>query len=296
MEKNNKVIIKVGGGLGNQLFCYAIYRFWELKGINVYFDIKDPYVNRIYIKISEANSIFRLQEYFPNSQIKLINNYDYEDEYYEEPWDRFEFFEKINAKANLLIQKGWFFLYKPAYTIRDLLIKELAFTKKLPECVEELLSNINNTHSVSIHVRRGDYIMPQYYYKVGYVCTLDYYKNTYDYMIEQYSDLEFFVFTNDPEWVRVNFDFIGNYNIIDTSNFDLSSYYDLFLMSKCKHNIIANSTFSWWAAFFNQNNHKIVITPLEFENQYITIDDICPPDWIRVSSMRQQFFKNEYIY
>jgi hypothetical protein len=237
-----------------------------------------------------------LKEYFPHINIKLISSENYNDEYYEEPWSRDELLAKINAGTNILIQKGWFFMYKPAFAIRDILIEELAFTKELPDYVRNLLTTIRNTCAVSIHIRRGDYILPQYYYKVGHVCTLSYYKNAVNYMAAHYTDLKFYVFTNDIDWVKSNFGFINDYVIVDTSGYELSSYYDLFLMSRCKHNIIANSTFSWWSAFLNQNPQKDIITPTDFEDKYIVIDDVCPPEWIRVPSIVPSFTPNSYIY
>jgi hypothetical protein len=337
---NNKVIIKVGGGLGNQLFCYAMYRFWEQKGVNVYFDVDDPFCNRYMVSISIPHTVFKLPEYFPDTNFRTIKLSDYKNEFssmidlpfskllsisdyrgiilkilrkikyiypgysykypddifIEEPWNRHEYFTRVNKTSHLLIQKGWFFLYEPAFTIRDILLTELEFSNKLPDYIENLLLDIVNNTSVAVHVRRGDYIIPEYYYRVGYVCTKQYYKNAIDYISTQYQNLKFYIFSNDREWVKRNFQFLNNYVIIDTSREKMSPYYDMFLMSKCKHNIIANSTFSWWGAFLNRNTKKTVIVPTEFEGKYITIDEICPPDWIRVPTVIAPRVSSKYIY
>jgi hypothetical protein len=337
---NNKVIIKVGGGIGNQLFCYAMYRFWEQKGADVYFDIDDPFCNRYIAKISIAHTVFKLSDYFPGTKFKTIKLSDYKSEFssmidlpfsklfsildcrgiilkilrkikyihpgyayqypddifIEEPWNRHEYFTKVGKASRLLIQKGWFFLYEPAFAIRDILLTELEFSRRLPRYIEDLLSDITNNNSVAIHVRRGDYIMPEYYYHVGYVCTPQYYKNAIEYISAHHQNLKFFIFSNDFEWVKFNFAFLANYTIVDTGKEKLSTYYDMLLMSRCKHNIIANSTFSWWGAFLNRNPANIIIAPTEFEGKYITIDEVCPPDWIRVPTVIPPHASSKYIY
>jgi hypothetical protein len=181
---------------------------------------------------------------------------------------------------------GWFQSYKYLNSIREIILSDFSFKLDIPESIESVLNAIIDSNSVSLHVRRGDFIDSEDGFKMfGVICTHQYYVNAYAYLQTKYSDLCYFIFTNDVKWVKANFVFLKNYNIVDTSKENLSDYYDLFLMTRTKHNIIANSTFSWWGAWLNQNPSKIVIAPEKWlGDNSLTTDEICPPEWIRVSS------------
>ena len=132
-----------------------------------------------------------------------------------------------------------------------------------------------NQNSVSIHVRRGDYLKHKNLQTHG-LCSLDYYKKAIDYLLDQKSNLNFFVFSDDLEWCKNNFDFVQNIFYCEGSPIE-----DFILMSSCKYNIIANSSFSWWSAFLNQNQNKIIIYP----NNWFVNNDLkiyTPEDWIMI--------------
>lgn len=85
-------------------------------------------------------------------------------------------------------------------------------------------------------------------------------------------------------WIKTNFDFLDKYTIVDNSRYGNADYFDLFLMTKCKHNIIPNSTFSWWGAWLNQNQNKIIICPEKWNGlDFVYTDEICPPKWKRIN-------------
>ena len=124
---------------------------------------------------------------------------------------------------------------------------------------------IKSTTSVSIHVRRGDYLNAEEVY--GEICTDAYYDGAIKYMLEKYPDATFYLFTNDLTWA----DFFVNARpfaniVVVKDNTEYTGYLDMYLMKHCKHNIIANSSFSWWAAWLNSNREKTVIAPAKWLN------------------------------
>lgn len=135
-------------------------------------------------------------------------------------------------------------------------------------------------HSVSLHVRRGDYLNGGNINVYNNICTPDYYKKAIDYILEKDPYAIFYVFSDDLEWVKKNLE-ITNCIYVDI-NKGKDSWQDMYLMSKCQNNIIANSTFSWWAAWLNTNKEKIVICPSRFSNIGLS-KDLFPVEWIKIN-------------
>ena len=148
----------------------------------------------------------------------------------------------------------------------------------LNEATRELRNTIENCNAASLHVRRDDYLSTTYAYGFGGICTTAYYQNAIAYMKEKTIDPAFFVFSDDINWCRENLDVEGA-TFVDCNHGD-ESWQDMFLMSKCKHNIIANSSFSWWGAWLNNNTNKIVVAPDRWWNGLK--DDVVPETWIRI--------------
>jgi hypothetical protein len=145
----------------------------------------------------------------------------------------------------------------------------------------KLKTEITASNSVSIHVRRGDYLSAQYANGFAGICTLDYYQKAVETITEKRQNqvLKFFIFTDDAEWVQQNFN-IEN-AVYVTNNTGVDSWQDMYLMSCCKDNIIANSSFSWWGAWLNANPIKIVIAPERWWRSFEK-DDVVPHEWIRI--------------
>ena len=140
---------------------------------------------------------------------------------------------------------------------------------------------------VSIHVRRGDYLATQSLH----VCTETYYNNAIVYVQKKCPQAVFYVFSDDMDWCRKNLDFCGAKTIFVDWNLGADSWQDMALMSLCRFNIIPNSSFSWWAAWLNDNPDKLIIAPsvwnrreLEYKDSYYKYDysDIVPESWIRL--------------
>ena len=135
-------------------------------------------------------------------------------------------------------------------------------------------SQMLSENSVSLHVRRGDYLTNPIYC----VCDEMYYKLAIKYIKSRVSNPLFYVFSDDTEWCNHFMESLDvNYSII-TQNKGENSYKDMYLMSHCRHNIIANSTFSWWGAWLNDNKEKIVISPNKWTNN-IRMKDV-PLNWL----------------
>ncbi|TPG72264.1 alpha-1,2-fucosyltransferase [Hymenobacter nivis] len=140
-----------------------------------------------------------------------------------------------------------------------------------------LLENINKTNSVSIHVRRGDYLLSVTHQPTS----LDYYKQAIDLVLSKIINPCFFIFSDDIGWCQENLA-IPNALYIN-HNIGENSYLDMQLMSNCKHNIIANSSFSWWGAWLNINPSKLVIAPnIWLASHHIKSENIIPEYWINL--------------
>lgn len=142
---------------------------------------------------------------------------------------------------------------------------------------KEMLNSIESLESVSLHVRRGDFLTDGF----GGICTVEYYKKAIAYVKERVSDPVFYVFSDDLEWARENIK-EEKIRFVDIHK-GKDSWKDMLLISHCKHNINANSTFSWWGAWLNNNPGKIVIVPPKF-SQKPDSGAIYPKEWIRIES------------
>ena len=155
--------------------------------------------------------------------------------------------------------------------IEDVLREEFKFPKPSHNKNDVLIEEMRNSCSVSIHVRRGDYLG-------GFpVMDMSYYTPAMQFIKEKYKNAHFYVFSNDIVWCREHF--VGEEFTFVDWNTGTDSYYDMYMMSQCKHNIIGNSSFSWWAAWLNANNDKVVIAPSIWFKKVKT-PDIYMKDWI----------------
>lgn len=141
---------------------------------------------------------------------------------------------------------------------------------------QRFLDLIENTQSITIHIRRGDYLQPPYDAIYGGICTDDYYVQAIDIIKRNFDNPTFFVFSNDMDWVKNNLK-LGNAYYIDC-NTGANSPLDMYLMSKTKGLILANSTFSFWGARLNQSA-KIVVYPKKWINKF-AVPDIFVNEWL----------------
>src|SRR5438445_13818663 len=125
---------------------------------------------------------------------------------------------------------------------------------------QNFLKQINNTTAVSVHVRRVDYVANAGAAAYHGTCDTAYYRESIEYVVQRVSNPTFFIFSDDPEWVKSEFKF--EFPIVPViHNRQVAAYEDMMLMSRCAHNIIANSSYSWWGAWLNRNPDKVVVCP-----------------------------------
>ena len=163
---------------------------------------------------------------------------------------------------------------------RDI-VRLFTFHGDLSDQNKNLMKAIKSQNAVSVHIRRTDYINSNYY-----ILTIGYYKRAMKYIAKHVKNPHFYIFSDDINWVENNMEFAYKHTFVKT-NRGRDSYIDMWLMSLCKHNIIANSSFSWWGAYLNQNPSKIVIAPdvwgfstEDFEKTQQTVNEIVPKEWI----------------
>ena len=294
------IITQIKGGLGNQMFQYAFGRKLSLvKRTNFKLDIRsynndksarkfmlDIFKTKIDIaSVSEIEKIKRwhLSAYIrkPYTLVQKLLPY-YKRNIIKEKC--FTCFDKnyIKFPANCILI-GYWQSYKYFESIRDILLKEFKPQTELDDKNKKVLEKIHNNNSISIHIRRGDYINNPIYSKFYRALDKEYYLEAIKIIKSRIRNPKFFIFGDEIEWFKENIQ-LENATYIDF-NQD-KPFNDLFLMNNCKHNIMANSTFSWWGAWLNNNNSKIVITPEhwfkgEFAQTYKTTD-LLPDSWIKL--------------
>lgn len=292
-------IVFLQSGLGNQMFQYAFYLAKKKRNENVTCDIgfillRNPHngfeLERIFdIALSSSSKKFillvcrilkRLKKKWPviYSLVSCLFGCSLIEDTVPSVYLPALLLPHRNRKNTFYL--GYWQTENYFIEIRNVIERTFQFKlDRLNEESRKLLNDIDNKNSISIHIRRGDYFLPQYKSVYGKVCSMEYYVKAIGRMRELVGDGVFYVFSNDIEWVKHNMN-VPNPVFVDC-NHGRDSWQDMCLMSHCKHNIIANSTFSWWAAWLNSNVSKVVISPSRFLN----VDkksDIIPSGWIKI--------------
>ena len=269
------IIVNLTGGLGNQMFQYAFGKTIATKNntsLKTYFTTALFNTQREYeldvFNISASLATKKDLQKLGVIQNRVINRALYLlDERYgiqlnrhivtqRYPYDYNP--EYLSIEDDSYIQ-GYFSDERYFKVIENIIRKEFIPKKELDERNKKILKKIKASQSVSIHVRRTDYItnkrnIPQF---IG----LDYYIDSIKKINSKVSNPVFFVFSDDISWCKENLtDLLNNVHFVN-HNKGKNAYKDILLMSECKHNIIANSTFSWWGGWLNKNKNKICIKP-----------------------------------
>ncbi len=278
------IIIKTIGGLGNQLFQYALGRRLSLeRNTELFFDAtwyeKPP--NRKYSldKFHTSGAVATKTDSKKRKPRLLdvilpINKKRYIRE------QSFLFDKKILSVGKDVYLDGYWQSPKYFESIEDILKKDLVLKEPQGEENEDMRKKIYSVNSVSLHVRRGDFLAEKN--KKTYTdCGPEYYQSAVNYIFKQTGEIELFVFSDDPEWVKENLHTGHPTTFVSSHHF--TDYQELNLMRSCKHNITANSTFSWWGAWLNPNPKKIVVTPKQwFVPMGRNGEDLIPATWIRM--------------
>lgn len=283
------LIIQLTGGLGNQMFQYAASKAQAMRvGTELFLDkthfLTTPTGKKNlrqyelhHFNIEErfkAPSFYWLKRYFGVKKMYSGKNTFVETHVHLHP----DFFDIAD---NTYIE-GCFQSEKYFVHYSDVIRKDLSFKEEAKGKNAELLEKIKTVNAVSLHVRRGDYVSNQETFKIHGICGLDYYDRAIKHIEQNISNPYFFLFSDEPEWVQQNLTLNHPYEII-SHNKGENSFEDMRLMSACKHNIIANSSFSWWGAWLNSFSDKIVVAPLDWfaEKKHSSVD-IIPQSWVKV--------------
>jgi len=281
------------GGLGNQMFEYAIARSMAQRNNDIFkLDISYYSKPKQELRTYELN-LFNIDETIATEQeynklrrrkgflfniTKAVNALMNRQSFYRKEKEDALFDEEVyNLKGNIYLD-GYWQNEKYFKEIREQLIEDFTPKSDISEKAQGYLKDIENTNSVSLHIRRGDYISDLTANNFHGVTNIEYYNRAVDYVNDQVSEPVYYIFSDDIAWCKNNFDFLENKIFVDDTS---SAIDDLELMKRCKHNIIANSSFSWWAAWLNENSNKIVITPKVWFSAKIDLH-LAPEEWIRL--------------
>jgi hypothetical protein len=291
------VIANIFGGLGNQMFQYATARAVALRsGARLLLDLGDMEGRR-----HEIHNGFELDRHFrikarraTQAEIRDLLGVSYTGfarRVLRRPAFRllrsrrlvvephFHYWHGIRDVRAPCYLHGYWQSHRYFEEIADELRRDFSPAHDIPPRVADLLEQVRSTRSVSLHIRRGDYVKNPRTSKFHGNLGESYYHEAVTLVREKVGNIELFIFSDDLNWVRreMRFDVPAHY--VD-GNVGDASYLDMLLMSNCSHNIIANSTFSWWAAWLNGNAGKIVICPKRwFADEAVDTRDVCP-DWM----------------
>lgn len=289
------IVVQLTGGLGNQLFQYAMGRTLasfnqvELKLDLSFFKTYEwhayslsPFaINEIHASESECDQLRQAHTSFANRVLrKTIGKGNY-----------------ISYEKNLLYNPVYKKITSPTYLVGywqcekyfkeyETLIRE-EFQVKIPPSIvnKDLLNKIESgNNAVSLHIRRGNFVNVPVVNAVHGTSSLAYYEDAMNYVSERVSNPVFYVFSDDIAWAKANLMGSRSFVYVDIND-AAHDYEDLRLMQRCQHHIIANSTFSWWAAWLNPSPDKIVIAPAVWfadAEKNKEAKDIVPPSWIRL--------------
>jgi len=284
------IIARLIGGLGNQLFQYATGKSLALKNNTILkldlrhfdgvdpeyrkyalapFNIEENFASQKEIKAIEASGINKLLEKFKPYYRHSVVSYQ-----------GYDFDRNILALGDNVILDGYWQSEKYFKDIADTIKKEYILNKGLSDKAKGIEEKIKRSNSISLHIRRGDYLNDKFS-KIYTEITTNFYNKAIYLINKEVANPVFFIFSDDAEWVNEHFNLA--YDKFIVSGQGIPDYEELMLMSVCKHNIIANSTFSWWGAWLNSNPQKTVIAPVNWlKVDNYKIDDLVPGEWVKL--------------
>lgn len=285
-------VIKIIGGLGNQMFQYSLFLslcrrfpdediFTDTSYFSTYHLHNGLELERVFniglnqapfgklLKVTYPVKWYKLsraiRKFLPKRKTELVDTTEFvynpevftpHSKYYDGYWQAYIYFDDY----------------------RDLILEKFRFSMPINSESRKLIAELDaNGNSVSIHIRRGDYLKDSIF---AGVCGIEYYEKALDYIFSKISNPVFYVFSDDIDWCRDNITPLLNgceCRFVDW-NRGTDSPLDMLLMSKCSNNIIANSSFSWWGAYLNRHSEKIVCAPVKW-TKTMSECHIQLPDW-----------------
>jgi len=284
------IIIRITGGLGNQMFQYAAgrrlsyilksnlkldishYQKDKLRNFNLdLLNIKCQIANKREINLSNPSqkgllSKLRSRIFKPPPLKPFREKY-------------FNFDPSVLTLSDGVYLDGYWQSEKYFADIKNIIRNDFMLRNYSEGNNLELIQKIKSKTSVCIHIRRGDYNTDPKTFQDHGLCSLDYYQKGIQHITQKIGGATFFVFSDDISWAKDNLKINYPAVFVDHNTID-NAYEDLHLMSHCKHHIIANSSFSWWGAWLCQNQNKIVIAPHQwFNSAEHDTKDLIPQSW-----------------
>jgi hypothetical protein len=286
------IVVGLKGGLGNQLFQYALGRRLAMEqGCPLIIDDRalnsDPLRNYALNQFQIAYPLAKPLSY-PLHGLGIYLNPIYKSLPFAQSLTianekRFAFDPEILESEGNIYLNGYWQSERYFLPIRQTLLEDLQLAKPLNSEQAALAQQIRQTNAVSLHIRRGDYVSDSTTHSYHGLCDLDWYMRTVNAITQDISKPHFYIFSDDYAWATKNLNLSHPTHFIEPQKDGYESI-DMHLMSLCKHNIIANSSFSWWGAWLNQNPHKKVIAPANwFANAPHDTRDLIPSSWQRLA-------------
>jgi hypothetical protein len=287
-----QVIVRLKGGLGNQMFQYAFGKYFSLRtNSKLIFDLH--YLNNPLP--SETKREFDLAVFGLN--LEFLSNKDSE-QLNKQPSYFSRFLQKIKLSANdfqlindsnyglLLDQElkevkrfildGYFQDYRIVNKYREELLKDFDLQNRIEGEDNNLVNFILDNNVVSVHVRRGDYIHNPHAASHHYSQPITYYNQALSIFRDQFLDAKFLFFSDDIKWCKENFANADTYFCEDVNN---SAANDLKLMQLCNHHVIANSSFSWWGAWLSKKKGIVIAPKIWFNDPTTSVAQLIPDTW-----------------
>lgn len=283
------IIIQLAGGLGNQMFQYALYLQLKSMGKEVKIDDRTGFAQDAqrqpalmpfgisyeratgkelelmldsspYLWSKVRRKLFgrKKKAYFEADKRYHPEIMAWDDIYLEGYWQTEKYFSAVSGEVRKAYDADKLLRYVREENCGD-----------IGTLFERQLAQIISTESVSVHIRRGDYLLPENQALFGGICTEAYYREALGQIKREHPGCKFYLFTNDKQWIKEQIAEIDDINIEETQIVDVgeqSDYREFVLMSKCRHHILANSSFSWWASYLNKNQDKTVLAPDKWLN------------------------------
>ena len=291
------ITINLTGGLGNQLFQYALGRYLAIKwdaelviddtfyksqptGVTPRRYELDKFATQLRIV---TDSERRYLKRYTNRYLRYLQKYislPSRYKYVREPLDKL-LLEVRDLSGDLFLDGFW---QSERYFagVEDIIRHDLIPNFDFSDQEKEVMASMQNTASVSLHVRRGDYVTNPLTSAWHGICGLDYYRDAIGVIESRIESPHYFVFSDDMAWATANLQIDKPVTYV-SHNDETTAVNDLMLMASCQHHIIANSSFSWWGAWLNPKKEKWVVRPKMWLEQLPHMNDsVCPESWVAV--------------
>src|SRR3989344_1821855 len=288
------IIVKIIGGLGNQMFQYALGRSLAYRhNTELKLDISDyqelyklhryglHHLN-IHASIASPKEINQLKnggkQRILLALLKIFRGNTAKSYLAEK---KFSFDPSILSCGDNVYFNGYWQSEKYFTNVQDIIKEEFKIKTSPDQDNDAMIKRIESTEAVAVHIARGDYISNSKTNSVHGSASLEYYTKAAKIIMDAINTPTFFVFSDDLQWVKKNLNLPSSMIFVDYNGPE-KNYEDLRLMSLCKHHIIANSTLSWWGAWLAEHKDQKVIAPLRWFNNDVNTKDLIPDRWERI--------------